>query len=137
MLELNLPDNKATKPELNMSPMIDVVFLLLIFFMVTTVFPENEGVIIEKPESEHAVSLTDKNIVVKINAEGVVFLQDKKLNIRDLKRVLKSQLAIDMEIPVIINADKKTSTEALVRVIDAAKSSGAKQLGLATDEKSI
>ena len=137
MLELNLPTNKAIKPEINMSPMIDVVFLLLIFFMVTTVFPENDGVIIEKPESEHAVSLTDKNIVVKIDAAGLVYLQDKKLNIADLRRVLKSQLAMDTEVPVIINADKKTSTEALIRVIDAAKSSGAKQLGLATDEKSI
>ena len=120
-----------------MSPMIDVVFLLLIFFMVTTVFPENDGIIIEKPESENAVSMVDKNIIVKIDAEGIVYFQDKKLNISDLKRVLKSQLTMDNSIPVILNADKKTSTEALIKVIDAAKSSGAKQLGLATDEKSI
>lgn len=137
MLELNLPTNKAIKPEINMSPMIDVVFLLLIFFMVTTVFPENDGIIIEKPESENAVSMVDKNIIVKIDAEGIVYFQDKKLNISDLKRVLKSQLTMDNSIPVILNADKKTSTEALIKVIDAAKSSGAKQLGLATDEKSI
>jgi len=137
MLELNLPENKAIKPEINMSPMIDVVFLLLIFFMVTTVFPESDGIIIEKPESEHAVSMVDKNIVVKIDSSGIIYLQDKKLNIADLKRVLKSQLAMDNSIPVILNADKKTSTEALIKVIDAAKSSGAKQLGLATDEKSI
>lgn len=137
MLELNLPKNTALKPEINMSSMIDVVFLLLIFFMVTTVFPEKDGIIIEKPESEHAVSLIGKNIVVKIDVEGSAYLMDKKLNMDDLERVLKSQLAIDSNVPVIIHADKKTSTESLVNVINVVKSSGAKQLGLATDDKAI
>jgi len=126
---------KATAPEINLSPLIDVVFLLLIFFMVTTVFPEKDGIIIEKPESEHAVSLTDKNIIVKIDASGKAYYQDKAVNLKDLTRLLKAQLQIDGNLPVIIHADKKTQTEALLKVIDAVKSSGAKQLGLAADEK--
>jgi len=137
MLELKLPTIKAKGPEINMSPLVDVVFLLLIFFMVTTVFPEKDGIIIEKPESEHAVSLTDKNIIIKIDLNGKAYYQEKPVSINDLKRLLKVQLQMNSDLPVIIQADKQTKTDALIQVIDAAKTSGAKQLGLATDEKSI
>jgi len=137
MLELKLPTIKAKGPEINMSPLVDVVFLLLIFFMVTTVFPDKDGIIIEKPESEHAVSLTDKNIIIKIDLNGKAYYQEKPVTINDLKRLLKGQLQINSDLPVIIQADKQTRTEALIEVIDAAKSSGAKQLGLAADEKSV
>jgi len=137
MLELKLPTIKAKGPEINMSPLVDVVFLLLIFFMVTTVFPEKDGIIIEKPESEHAVSLTDKNIIIKIDLNGKAYYQEKLVSINDLKRLLKVQLQINSDLPVIIQADKQTKTDALIQVIDAAKTSGAKQLGLATDEQSI
>ena len=137
MLELKLPTLKAKGPEINLSPLIDVVFLLLIFFMVTTVFPEKDGILIEKPESEHAVSLTDKNLIVKIDATGKAYYQDKPVNLNDLKRLLKTQLQINQNLPVIIHADKQTQTEALLKVIDTAKSSGAKQIGLAADEKPV
>lgn len=137
MHKLNLPMVKAKGPEINMSPLVDVVFLLLIFFMVTTVFPDKEGIIIEKPESEHAVSLTDKNIVVKIDLSGKVYIHDKPVTIKDLKRLLKHKIDVNHDLAVIIQADKQTKTEALIKVIDAAKTSGVKQLGLATDEKPI
>jgi len=135
MHELTLPTIKVKNPEINMSPLVDVVFLLLIFFMVTTVFPDDKGVIIEKPESEQATSVSDDHLIVKIDAESSLFFQDKKLAIKDLERVLKNQLTVNNSLPVIINADKMATTEILVKVIDAAKSSGAKQLGLATNDK--
>lgn len=134
-LELQIPVLNNKTPEINLSPLIDVVFLLLIFFMVTTIFPENEGIIIEKPESEHAVSLTDKNMIIKIDSDGKSYYQEKLVDLEDLKRLIKTQVQTTQDIAVIIKADKKTQTEALLKVIDAAKSSGARQLGLAADEK--
>lgn len=136
MLELQLPVIKAKGPEINLSPLIDVVFLLLIFFMVTTVFPEKDGIIIEKPDSEHAVSLTDKNIIVKIDLNGKAYYQDNVVSLEDLRKILTVQLQINPNLPVIIHADKQTRTKDLLKIIDAAKSSGAKQLGLAADDKS-
>ena len=58
---IEMPELHTGKPEVSMAPLIDVVFLLLIFFMVTTVFPENRGFIIEKPESDHSEQLQLKN----------------------------------------------------------------------------
>jgi len=135
MSELNIPKIQIKKPEINMSSLVDVVFLLLIFFMVTTVFPENSGVIIEKPASEQPSAMNKESIKVKINAGGDLFFQDKPLDIDDLKRVLKTAVENNETQTVVIHADKETKTEILVAVIDAAKASGAKQLGLATDEK--
>ena len=135
MSELKLPEIKRKSLDINLSPLVDVVFLLLIFFMVTTVFPDKSGIIIEKPDSENAASMGDENIIVKIDAKDNFYIQDKPLNLNDLRRVLKSKLDIRQNSPVIIHADKNAKTEILVKVIDAAKSSGAKQIGLATNDK--
>ncbi|MBU0730005.1 MAG: biopolymer transporter ExbD [Proteobacteria bacterium] len=118
-----------------MAPLIDIVFLLLIFFMVTTVFPEQSGLQIEKPESEHSAQLTNNHFVVTVDQRGEVFFKEKRITMEDLKRLLKETLQFHPDNMVLIKADRRSTTEALIRVMDAGKSCGAKKIGIATDDK--
>ncbi len=134
-LSIPLPD--TGRPEITMAPLIDIVFLLLIFFMVTTVFPEDDGLMIEKPASTHAAELTDKNILLKIDKTGQVYYKNSAVTLDDVKRIISDELAMRPDTPVILHADKLTTTEALINAIDVSKSAGAKSLAIATDEKPI
>jgi len=135
MNTLIIAELKIGKPEITMAPLIDVVFLLLIFFMVTTVFPDNNGIVIEKPVSENTATLQDKNMVVKLDADGQIYFKDIEVTLEDIKRLVAREIDLNSNFFVIVHADRNSTTEQLIKVIDAAKSGGARQLGIATDEK--
>lgn len=120
------------KPEISMAPLIDVVFLLLIFFMVTTVFPENRGLIIEKPESTMSEPLALKKMTFIISPEGKIEFQKNEINTQDITRLVREQLITAPDTAVLLQVDKKASTEVFIKVLDACKAGGAKQVGIAT-----
>jgi biopolymer transport protein ExbD len=134
MQNIIVPSLKLKSPEISMAPLIDIVFLLLVFFMVTTVFPD-KGLTIEKPTSAHTTRLTDKNLNLYLDKKGLVFYKKQQLTKDDIKRLIKTQTQLESDLAVIIHADKRTITEHLIQVFDIAKSSGAKQLGISTDDK--
>ncbi len=125
-----------TKPEITMTPLIDIIFLMLIFFMVTTVFPENNGMVIQKPNAEHSSTLKLKSEIVKLNKSGEISHKNTILSFDDLKRSLQNDFDNDANLSVIIQADKDSTTEFLIKVIDICKSIGIKNIGVATEEKS-
>jgi len=135
MNELEMPKLNTGKPEISMAPLIDVVFLLLIFFMVTTVFPD-QGIFIEKPQSEQASRLPNNHLVLKLDQHDKVYFNNAAVSIEDVQRLLKSEVEINPGISVVIKADKRSSTGLLIQLIDASKISRAKLLGIATDDKS-
>lgn len=130
-----LPQPNTGKPEISMAPLVDIVFLLLIFFMVTTVFRENDGLMIEKPASENAAALGGEQIIIKLDQQGVVYFSGQPVTTDDIERLLNVELAINPQLAVTVHADRRATTESLIQIIDAAKAGGAKQLGIATDEK--
>lgn len=130
-----IPTLNTGKPEISMAPLVDIVFLLLIFFMVTTVFPENDGLVIEKPSSENAAALNDEKIIIKLSEQGIAYLDNRAVTMDDIERLLKIELAEKPQQMVTVHADRRATTEALINVIDAAKAGGARQLGIATDAK--
>ena len=132
---LQIPKANTGKPEITMAPLVDIVFLLLIFFMVTTIFPENDGLEIEKPASENSAPLNDNNIVLKLDQQGTVFFKNKKIVLTELKQLLENELAANPNSSVLLHADRRSTTESLVQVIDISKASGATQIGIATDDK--
>ncbi len=130
-----MPTLNTGKPEISMAPLVDIVFLLLIFFMVTTVFPENDGLVIEKPSSENAAALSDEKIIIKLSQQGIAYLDNRAVTADDIERLLKIKLVRKPQQMVTVHADRRATTEALINVIDAAKAGGARQLGIATDAK--
>ncbi|MDH5544103.1 MAG: biopolymer transporter ExbD [Gammaproteobacteria bacterium] len=129
------PVMDAGKPEISMAPLIDVVFLLLIFFMVTTVFPENRGLVIEKPETEQSEPLALKKITFVISSSGEIQFQNRVIDLKDVKRLVTEQLAAAPDTAVLLQVDKRAATETFIGVLDACKAGGVKQVGIATNKR--
>lgn len=134
---IEMPEIQTGNPEISMAPLIDVVFLLLIFFMVTTVFPENRGFIIEKPESEQSEQLQLKKIIFIVDQSGDVQFRERKVTAEDIVRLVKEQLRAAPDTAVFLQVDRRTSTENLIKVMDACKMGGANRVGIATKASAI
>lgn len=120
--------------EINISPLIDVVFLLLIFFIVTTVFIEETGIEVSKPRAASSEDLEKQAILLAVSSEGRVWQGGREIGLDGVRAVVAALLEDDETTPVIIRSDAVTTTEATVRVIDAAKLAGAKSVSLATEK---
>lgn len=134
--KVQLPAGSLKNPEIGMAPLVDVIFLLLIFFMVTTVFPD-EGIIVDKPGAEQSSRLIDNKLLITIDKKGDVYFNKQPLTLADIKRLVKNEVIKNPDVVIIVNVDKRAMTEQLIYVIDAAKSSGAEKIGIATDRKVV
>ncbi|MDF1754410.1 MAG: biopolymer transporter ExbD [Verrucomicrobiales bacterium] len=117
--------------EINISPLIDIVFILLIFFIVTTVFVEETGIDIEKPRAASQKDLDKNSILLGITPEGKVFYGGSEIGVGGVRSVV-SRLIRQQEQPVIIQADRLTPTETTVSVLDEAKLAGAAKVFVST-----
>ncbi len=122
-------------PEISLAPLIDIIFLMLIFFMVSTVFPENKGMVIKKPNAENISSLKTDSKIIKLNQYGKISYKNTIISYTDLKRLLHYEYESNPALSIIIQADKASTTESLIKVIDISKSVGVKNIGVATEEK--
>ena len=116
--------------EINISPLIDIVFLLLIFFMVTSVFVEETGIEVQKPSAISAQDLEKNSILLALTADGEVWFDNRPVPMNSL-RGLVARLIRERPRPVIIIADEASRSGLLVRVIDECKLAGAEQVSLA------
>jgi len=118
---------------IDISPLIDVVFLLLIFFIVTTVFVQETGVEISKPRAASSQDLDKQAILIAVTAEGRVWHGGREIGPDGVRPVVAALLEETPDTPVIIRADANAATEATVGVIDAAKLGGAGSVSIATE----
>lgn len=118
----------------DISPLIDVVFLLLIFFIVTTVFVKETGVAISKPRAASSEDLQKQAILIAVTDEGRVWHGGREIGMDGVRAVVSALLEEDAETPVVVRADAQAATESTVKVIDAAKLAGAVSVSLATEK---
>ena len=109
---------------IDMSPLIDCVFILLIFFIVTTVFVEETGVEVDKPQAASSKDLPSNSILIAVTEGGEVVFDKENIGINRVQATVKRKLKEDSSMPVIIQADRKASAGLMVRVIDEAKRAG-------------
>ncbi len=119
---------------IDISPLIDVVFLLLIFFIVTTVFVKETGVEISKPRAASSADLDRQAILIAVTAESRVWQGGREIGQDGVRAVVAALLEETPDTPVIIRADAATPTQATVQVIDSAKLAGAESVSLATEK---
>jgi biopolymer transport protein ExbD len=125
-----LEDEEATGIEL--SPMIDCVFILLIFFIVTTVFIEEQGLQANKPDAAAAASPEDtENVVLEITAENKILFDDHEISLSDVAGRVKESVT-EPDMPVTIRAHENAAHGSFVAVWDAARRGGAKALSFTT-----
>ena len=121
----------SSMSEINVSPLIDIVFILLIFFIVTTVFVEETGVEVQRPQAASASELAKQSILIAITEDGRVIYGGTEIGIRGVRGVVKRLLKQD-SMPVIVQADRKAPIDLYAKVHDEAALAGATQINLAT-----
>jgi len=126
--------NDSATSEINISPLIDVVFILLIFFIVTTVFIEETGVDVNKPRAASAEDLEKHSILIAVTANGQVYQGGRSIGVVGVRSVVAAMLEEDETMPIIIQGDTAANHGLIVKVIDAAKLAGAKTVNLATSK---
>ncbi len=123
------------KEFLNLTPLIDIVFLLLIFFMLTSNFIEKEGIKIKLPESSSKTVVHNENITIYVTKENRIYFHGNFVSQKKLPAILKQAIDNSDSKIVILKADKDSKVEIAVNILDLAKSLGAKKLVIATKDK--
>ncbi|HPF12626.1 MAG TPA: biopolymer transporter ExbD [Planctomycetota bacterium] len=124
---------EEAEPGIDMSPLIDCVFILLIFFIVTTVFVEETGVEVDRPQAASSTQLEKTSILIAITANGEVVYGGRDIGVAGVGPQVKRLLAKE-DLPVIIQGDMDAPLGLFARVIDAAKLAGATKVSLATKQ---
>jgi len=123
--------DEGSEGGIDMSPMIDCVFILLIFFIVTTTFVDETGIEVDKPQAASAVRLEKTSLLLALTAKGEIVYGGREIGIGGVQPLVKRMLQKE-EIPVIVQADQAAPSGLLVRVIDEAKLGGAIKVSVAT-----
>ena len=118
-------------PGIDLAPMLDTVFNLLIFFIITSAFIQETGVDVEKPQAVTATRLQNDFILIAITPTGEVWHNRNNIGVAGVRSTVAA-LLLSEERPVVIQADRRATTDVLVRVMDEAKLAGAKSLNIAT-----
>lgn len=122
------------KEEIDMTPMLDVVFILLIFFIVTASFVKEAGIDVNRPEAATAVKKERANILVAISDKGDVWINKRKVDIRSVQANIERLKAENPQGTVVIQADKKATTDILIKVMDSARAAGVFDVSIAAQE---
>ncbi len=124
-------------PKVDLTPMIDVVFLLLIFFMISTTFIERPGLSIDLPRSSsEQIKLNKKEVQVYLAENGDIYLQREKVTVDELLQHLESfGSTTTKKMTFLLMADKAARHGKVVQLMDAAKMAGFGSLAIATDKK--
>ena len=117
-----------------LTSLIDIVFMLLIYFLLTTNFMVDEGIKIKLPQAQAAAPQTSQEITIHVDREGRTYVGDREIPLDQLFRNLKQQIGDEKNRLVVIKADRVSMLNKVVKVMDLAKAAGAGRLCLATEK---
>ncbi|RKY43600.1 MAG: biopolymer transporter ExbD [Candidatus Omnitrophota bacterium] len=127
---------KTLKPQFNLTPLIDMVFLLLIFFLLTANFLREEGVSVRLPYAKTGtITQKTEELTVYLTANGKIFLEKKSLTLEQLYQIFCHKIGKTKHLMVTIKADKATPIEWVVRVMDRARLAGVRKIFIATERE--
>ena len=119
--------------EINLTPMLDVVFIMLIFFIVTATFIKEAGIQVDRPETVTAEPQEDASILIAISAGDEIWIDKQERDPRDVRVVIERLHAENPKGSIVIQADEESSNEMLIVVLEAAKAVGVKNVAIATE----
>ena len=123
----------AEEAEVNLTPMLDVVFILLIFFIVTASFVKESGIDINRPDAATAVRKERGNILVAITPTGQIWIDRRQVDVRAVRANIERLHAENPQGAVVIQADRESKNGLLVEVMDAAKLAGVENVSIAAE----
>ena len=119
--------------EINITPMLDVVFIMLIFFIVTATFVKEAGVEVSRPPAVTAINKDKGNILVAITENGQIWIDRRQVDPRSLRANIERLHGENPQGSIVIQADKKSQNALLVAVMDAAKAAGVSEIAIAAE----
>lgn len=128
----HLPAQDET--EIDMTPMLDIVFIMLIFFIVTTSFVKESGVTVSTPQAQTAAQQENANIFIAITADGEVWVDRRPVDPRSVRAIVARLHADNPEGSVIIQSDEAAATGMLVDVMDQVRLAGVESIAIAADK---
>ncbi|MCK9183290.1 MAG: biopolymer transporter ExbD [Fibrobacteraceae bacterium] len=134
-MNFNLPERKRKSMGIDMGPLMDMVFILLIFFVVTSTFTRETGVDVTKPQAQTASALNKENLMIAITREGSIHVNERQVDVAALRDVLQQSVQKNPEREAVIIADENAVTGMLVKVIDICTLSGVKKVSIAAQVK--
>ena len=129
----NLMDEEEAN--IDMTPMLDVVFIMLIFFIVTASFVKEAGIDVNRPEASTAAAKPRATILVAISDKGEIWINKRKVDVRAVQANIERLKAENPQGSVVIQADKEANVDKLIKVMDAARAAGAYDVSIAAAEQ--
>ena len=120
--------------EVNLTPMLDVVFIMLIFFIVTASFVKESGIDVSRPDAATAERKERGNILVAISDSGQIWIDKRHVDIRAVRANIERMAAENPQGGVVIQADENSKKGILVQVMDAARLAGVEQVSIAAEK---
>ncbi|MCX2980560.1 biopolymer transporter ExbD [Halieaceae bacterium IMCC14734] len=119
---------------IDITPMLDVVFIMLIFFIVTATFIKEAGIDVDKPSAATAVLQEKASILVAIDADNNVWINRRQVDIRSVRSIVERLHAENPKGTLVIQADKESKNDTLVQVMDASRRAGIYDIALAAND---
>ena len=123
----------AEEAEVDLTPMLDVVFIMLIFFIVTASFVKESGMDVNRPDAATAIVKPRGNILVAITPSGQIWIDKRQIDVRSIRANLERLYAENPQGAVVIQADEESKNGLLVAVMDAAKLAGIDNVSIAAE----
>ena len=121
--------------EISLTPMLDVVFILLIFFIVSTSFVKEPGLTPQRPLAETAAAKARGNILIGVSATDVIWMHKRRVRMDDVRPLVEAAVAESPESSVVVVADRRASTGAVIDVMDRARAAGVANIAVAARQE--
>jgi biopolymer transport protein ExbD len=125
---------RTEEAEINITPMLDIVFIMLIFFIVTTSFTKESGATIIKPEAAQAVALQNGTILIGVRPNGDIWMAKRQIELREVRQMVERAKAENPEGSVVIVADKGSRIGTVTRVMDQVKLAGVEGIAISAEQ---
>jgi len=120
--------------EINITPMLDIVFIMLIFFIVTTSFTKETGAVIVKPEAEQAAALQNGTILIGIRPNDDIWMAKRRIELREVRQMVERAKAENPEGSVVIVADKGSRIGTVTQVMDQVRLAGVEGIAISAEQ---
>ncbi|MBC7005279.1 biopolymer transporter ExbD [Photobacterium sp. BZF1] len=134
-MRLSRPSSAREDAQVDLTSMLDIVFIMLIFFIVTSSFVRESGVEVNRPQASNVVSQKDAGIFIAITSANDVYIDKRVVDVERVQATLEHLLLEQPEASLVIQADEHAYNGTVVRVMDAAKGAGVQKIALAAEKR--
>ncbi len=133
-MRLGRRSHRQEEAQVDLTPMLDIVFIMLIFFIVTSTFVRESGIEVDKPQATNVVNQKDVGIFIAVTADNDVYIDKKMVDIERVQAGLEAMLLDKPESSLVIQADERAFSGTVIQVMDAAKGAGIEKIAIAAEK---